>query len=305
MQYFWSSTSSTDPTLGANWTKSDGTTGTAPGNGDDAFIGAVPGVALASIGAADMSAVTLNSLTISQTFTGTIGSTATAGATAGYWRIGATAWTVGTASSDGTVFGGAGRIKLDFGSVAFTGAVISTGISIDSGLEPIRIKGTNAGNKLYVLAGRVGVASNLPGEAATLAEIDVSGSSAIVQLGAGVTWANANVAAGGTLTTNSGSAGVLNISSGASVITRGAAAIATINNGGSALLSHRPAAGAAIGLLNLYSTGTADFTQNPAAVTVTTLNHYPGGTISANPSNPAHLVISTRNLIDCGTLTAS
>src|SRR5580700_7097945 len=119
-QYFWSSTSSTDPTLGANWTKSDGTTGTAPITGDDIFIQAIPGVALASIGASDMSSITLNSLTISQTFTGTIGTTATSG-TFGYWKIGAITWTIGTASSDGTVFGGSGRIKIDFGTAAFVG----------------------------------------------------------------------------------------------------------------------------------------------------------------------------------------
>src|SRR5207248_9728910 len=97
--YFWSSTSSTDPTLGANWTKSDGTTGVAPANGDDVTIAAIPGVPLASIGAADMSAVTLNGLTVGQTFTGTIGTTATSG-TFGYWKIGATTWKVGVPSSD-------------------------------------------------------------------------------------------------------------------------------------------------------------------------------------------------------------
>ena len=98
--YFWSSTSSTDPTVGANWTKSDGTTGTAPANGDDVTIAAIPGVALAAIAAADMSAVTLNSLTISQTFNATIGTTATTG-TFGYWKIGAATWTIGTPSADG------------------------------------------------------------------------------------------------------------------------------------------------------------------------------------------------------------
>src|SRR5580692_7739578 len=106
--YFWTSISSTDPTNGANWTKSDGTTGTAPANGDDVTIAAIPGLALASIGAIDMSSVTLNSLTISQTFTGTIGSTSTSG-TFGYWKIGATTWTIGTPSNDGTAAVGAGR----------------------------------------------------------------------------------------------------------------------------------------------------------------------------------------------------
>ena len=128
--FFWSSTSSTDPTLGANWTKSDGTTGTAPGNGDDAFIQAIPGVVLASIGAADMSSVTLNSLTISQTFIGTIGSADTSAAPFGYWKIGATTWTIGAPSADGVTYTGSGRIKIDFGSAAFSGTVIATGSSV-------------------------------------------------------------------------------------------------------------------------------------------------------------------------------
>jgi hypothetical protein len=302
--YFWSSTSSTDPTLGANWTKSDGTTGTAPANGDDVTIAAIPGVQLASIAAADMSAVTLNSLTVSQTFTGTIGTTSTSG-TFGYWKIGATTWTIGKPSSDGSSATGSGRIKIDFGSGAFTGTVLATGPSADSGLEPVRIKGSNAGNKLYVLGGRVGVATSLPGESATLAEVDVNGSTAVCNLAAGVNWTNANVSSGGTLNVNSGSTGTLSISPGSTATAQGAAAIATINAGGNAFLNHRPASGAAVTTLNLYPTGTADFSQNPANVTVATLNHQKGGTLTANPANPGHLSVTTRNLINCGTLTAN
>src|SRR5437588_68856 len=152
--YFWSSTSSTDPTLGANWTKSDGTTGAAPASGDDVTIAAIPGVALASIAAADMSAVTLNSLTVGQTFTGTIGTT-------------------------------------------------------------------------------------LPGETATLAEVDVTGSTSVCDLGPGVTWTNANVSSGGMLTSNSGSSGALSVSPGATATAQGTAAIATVNAGGATNLNHR------------------------------------------------------------------
>ena len=302
--YFWTSTSSTDPTLGANWTKSDGTTGAVPGNGDDVTIAAIPGVALASIAAADMSAVTLNSLTISQTFNGTIGTAATSG-TFGYWKIGATSWTIGQPSGDGVAAIGSGRIKIDFGAAAFTGVVLATGSSVDSGAEPVRVKGSNAANKLYVLGGRVGVATNLPGETAALAEVDVTGSTAVCKLGPGVTWTNANASDGGTLATNSGSSGALSISSGSTVTTAGAGAIATVNVGGAASLNHRPASGAAIVTLNLFPTGTADFSQLPSAVSVTTLNHQKGGGLVANAANPGHLVIATRNLVNCGTLTAN
>jgi hypothetical protein len=304
--YFWSSTSSTDPTLGANWTKSDGTTGTAPTSGDDVAVAAIPGVVLAPIGAADMSAVTLNSLTIAQTFNLAIGTTATSsGSNFGYWRIGATAWTIGTPSNDGSAATGSPRIKLDFGSAAFTGTVLATGTSGDQGLHPVRIKGSNSGNKLYVVGGRVGVATNLPGETSTLAEVDVAGSTAVCTLGPGVTWAAANASSGGTLTTNSGSSGTLSVSPGSNVTTQGTAAIATVNAGGSMHLNHRPASGAAITTLNLFPTGVADFSQSPAPVTVTTLNHQKGGSLSANAANPSHLTVTTRNLVNCGTLTAS
>jgi hypothetical protein len=303
--YFWSSTSSTDPTNGANWTKSDGTTGAAPANGDDVYIGAIPGVVLASIGEADMSAVTLNSLTVGQSFTGTIGTADTSGAPFGYWKIGAANWTIGAPSADGVAYGGSGRIKINFGSAAFSGTVLATGSSADDGLEPVRILGGNSANRLSVLGGRVGVATNMPGETATLGEVDVAGSNAVCDLGPGVTWTTANVANGGALLTSSGSSGTLSVAPGASATTRGPALIATVNAGGALSLNHRPASGAAITTLNLFPTGVADFSQNPAAVTVTTLYHHRGGVISASPANPAHLTVTSRNLVNCGTLTAS
>ena len=237
--YFWSSTSSSDPTLGANWTKSDGTTGVAPANGDDVYIQAIPGVVLANIGEADMSAVTLNSLTVNQTFTGTIGTADTSGTPFGYWKIGATTWTIGAPSGDGIAYGGSGRIKINFGSAAFSGVVLATGSSADQGAEPVRILANNASSRLSILGGRVGVATNLPGETATLEEIDVAGSTALCNLGPGVTWTTANVSTGGTLTLNSGSTGTLSAAPGATVTTQGTTAIATVNAGGSVSLNHR------------------------------------------------------------------
>jgi hypothetical protein len=302
--YFWSSISSTDPTLGANWTKSDGTTGTAPGNGDDAYIVSIAGLALASIAASDMSSVTLNSLTISQTFAGTIGTTATSG-TFGYWKIGATSWTIGTPSADGTAAGGSGRIKIDFGSAAFVGTVLNAGTSIDLGLEPLRIKGSNAANRLIVLGGRIGVATNMPGETSTISEVDATGSTAVVDFGPGVTWTTATVASGATLVTASGSSGALSVASGSNATTRGIGAIATINAGGTVTLNHRPGSGAAVATLNIYPTGRADFSQNPLPVTVTTVNQQAGGVLSVDPANSGQLTMGSYNLVNAGTLTAA
>lgn len=303
--YFWSSTSSTDPTLGANWTRSDGTTGTPPGNGDDVFVQAIAGLSLSSIGAADMGGVTLNSLSIGQSFTGTIGTASPSAAPFGYWKIGAATVTIGSASGDGVDYGGSGRIKLNLGSAAFSATVVNTGVSIDAGVEPVRILAGNSASRLSVLGGRVGIATSLPGETATLGEIDVSGATALCNAGPGTTWSTANVSAGGWLNLNGGGSGTVSVGAGATLATSGNAAIATINAGGTVVLSHRPASGAAVTTLNLLPGGTADFSQNPAAVAVTTLNHHAGGVLSANPANPSHLSVNTRNLVNCGTLTAS
>lgn len=48
-QYYWSSTSSTDPLLVGNWTKSDGTTNTVPQAGDDLYLQPVAGSTIANI----------------------------------------------------------------------------------------------------------------------------------------------------------------------------------------------------------------------------------------------------------------
>jgi len=164
-----------------------------------------------------------------QAFVGTIGTADRSGAPFGYWKIGATTWTIGAPSADGVVYSGSGRIKIDFGTGAFNGTVFATGSSADDGAESLRVLGNNSASRISVLGGRVGVATNLPGETATSPRWTSRGSNAVCNLGPGVTWTTANVAGGGILTVNSGSSGTLSAASGASVTTHGSAAIATIN----------------------------------------------------------------------------
>ncbi len=290
--YFWTSISSTDPTVGANWTKSDGTTGTAPASTDDVFIQAVPGSALANIApaGADQHLVILNSLTISQSYTGTIGGAGTGG----YWQIAATTWTIGTITG-GINPGGAGRIKIDFGSNQFTGTVITTaGSSTDTNQEPVRIKGTHASNKLSVLSGTVGVATNQPGEVSTISEVDVvgnpaTGTSPVCNLSSGVTLATAYCAGGGTLTTNGG-ATTLDCAGGI-VTCNGGTAITTITNSGT--IYFNITASTAATTLNNLPGGVVDFTGAPGAKTITNYNPYAGSSIRLNAANPAHVTFTT------------
>lgn len=271
------------------------TTGTAPTTGDDAYIRAVPGVTLASIGAVDMSAVTLNSLTIDQSYTGTIGTTAAD------WKISATTISIGAPPGDGSSPIGSGRIRINTGTVAYTATVFNTGTAVDSGLEAVRLLCNSASNVLNVLGGRsVGVATTTPGSTSTIGTVNVTGGKC--NLGSGVTWTTATVAAGGNLTTNSGGT-TLTTSSGGTATTQGTNAITTINIGGYVFINHRPATAATT--VNVYPSGTADFSGNPASTTVTTANLYGGGTILVNPASPSHITFTNRPLINAGRLAAS
>lgn len=290
---YWVSTSSTAPQTGANWSG-----GVAPANGDDIVITAIPGSTLANIAAHDDSAVVLNSLRIDQSYTGTIGS---AGA-GGYWQIGTAALNIGLPSGDGVNAGGSGRIKLDIGTGSATINIFNSGNTTDTGQEPIRLLAVNSGNVLNVIGGRVGVATNVPGEVSTIGTLNCTGLNAVCNLGSGVTWTNANAAGGGTVTTNSGGTSVT-IGSGSKVTANGASAITTINNGGT--LNHNLRTGTMTTTLNNYAGATTDFTGNPATCTVTTLNRYKGSTVKVSPAAPTHVTFTNRPMQACGTETIS
>lgn len=297
--YFFTGATSGDPSVGSNWTKADGSTGTVPANGDDVYIQSVPGVSLPNITAVDQHSIALNSLTISSTFTGTIGTNAAPG---GYWQIGAATVNIGLPAGDGSNPGGSGRIKVNLGSTSAVVNITSTvNSSADAGYEPVRLLGS-AITVLNSLSGTVGVATNAPGETATVGIVNVTAGTC--NLGSGVTWTTVNVSNGGSITTNSGGTTV-SVASGGNATLNGATIVTTVNTSGTVVHNVRPGSGAGTTTFNVYNGGTADFSNNPAAVTVTTLNQYPTAIVKANPSNSGHLTITNRNLIECGTLTAS
>jgi hypothetical protein len=139
----------------------------------------------------DQHGVTLASLIVAQTFTGTIGLPRTnAGGYAEYrptyLQIGATLCTIG--KGDGA---GSGRIKIDFYSIQTACTIQNSGSAAETGLPSILLKGTHASNVLNLIKGNVGVAF-FAGETATLATVNVgfysnvNGDSSLV-LGSGCT----------------------------------------------------------------------------------------------------------------------
>lgn len=283
----WSGTTSGDWSVSTNWLE-----GVVPASTDTVFfknnaVSVTTGLA--------QSAVTLASLTIDSTYTGTIGSGST------YLAIGATAITIGGASGSSTSGNGSGRILLNLGTVQFTATVLSTsGTSSDSGLEPVRLLGTNASNKLYVLGGRVGVATTVTTEISTLTEWNVSGTGAVLNLGSGCTLTTGNQTGSSAVTVNSALT-TLTQSVGGTTTTLGTGTITTANIGGTIISSST----GTITTLNLYANATGDFTGNIAARTVTTLNQYAGAKLMRYAANPSHLTVTTHNLIQGGTLTLS
>lgn len=282
---YWISTSSTDPSVGANWS-----TGSAPANTDDVFIQAIPGLALANIAAHNMSAVTLNSLTISQTYTGTIGDATVPG---GYWQIGSALVTIPPVSVSAGTITGSGRIKLNFGaSTPIVNIAGTAQLSADAGYEPVRLLGS-AIAQVNVSSGTVGIATSAPGETSTVTAINVTGD-AIVNAGPGVTWTTGTAASGlggaSTLNLNSGGGTTLSTSSGATATVTGTTSITTVNVGGQTNINVR-SGGADVTTLNLLSGGNVSFAGNPAQGTVTTLNVY-GGSIQTDPAVLSHLVVT-------------
>jgi hypothetical protein len=241
-------------------------TGVAPVTGDSVNI--LTGTSDIQTGLAQ-SAVLLANLVIGGSFTGTIASAALAPL-----QIGATKWIVNSAS---------GRIVLDFGSSTYTGVVISTGNAVDSGLQPLRIRGGSASSKLYVAGSSslVGLATDSAGLTATINEWNVQDGT--LDIAAGVTWINGYQAGGSTVNVNSGGTLIAQSGTQATLNTAGTATIATIDVTGNAVLNHRPAAGTdAFATLNAGPNSTVDFSTDPRPLTITNaINAAIGCTIKA------------------------
>lgn len=216
------------------------------------------------------SAVTLTSLTINQSFTGTIGlPTRNANGydeyRATYLAISATTVTIGR--GDGS---GAGRIKLDTGVNAVTLNVINSGSTLETGLEALQWKGANASNAANIWGGSAGLAV-LAGETGSVTNLRVNGGT--VRCGSGLTITNKDQS-GGTLTTQSNIGTSCTQNGGIHYHVNGTIATSQIDGG--VLYYSAPNT---ITTMNVGSGGTVDFSQDLRAITCTTCNLYAGGTI--------------------------
>ena len=273
---------------GGNWD-----TGVAPANGDDVFIGGNSSSKICWNLA--QSGVTLNSLNISKTFTGSIGLDSSVLATSAdgqttvataveyrqtYLQISATASTGGfKISTVADIIGGTSgangskRIMIDIGTVASQSVEIlsSASAASENGKAAIRLKGNSNTSDIYVRSapGGVGLALDKPGETSTFRNVYVTDTSTSTNVltGPGVTLTLWEQTGGQNVLQSSATCPTINVKGG-SLVVEGNFTITAANvySGGSFYPNNYGSP--CITGLNLYG-GTTDFTKSSRARTVT------------------------------------
>lgn len=289
------STACTGPNF---WSNADNWTGNAvPVNSDDVYFqnNSVP--VLYGLG---QSAVTLTSLNIMASYTGTIGlpllneSGSYYEYRSTYLAVSATTLNIGQGQG-----GGSGRLKIATGSNACTLNVFSTGSPLESGISALLYTGTHASNVANIYSGSVGIAQ-LAGETSTVPIVRISyltniDADSVVVLGAGCTLTTIDKV-GGDLTLNAAATTITQ--TGGTLTTYGSGAITTVNlrSAGDASPQYFYACSSGtITTLNIAGDETvADFSRDMRAKTVTTTNRY-GLSRIRDPFK----VVTFTNGIDC------
>ena len=259
--------------------------------------------ATANCDGSDQSATTLAALHVMYSFSYYLGSAATA------LQVKATLVYIGELPNDGATYTGSRRVNLNLSTAATTVTLYRSSNSspIDSGRECVRLKAVNASNRLIVVGGRVGVATNAVGDVATIPTIDLTGRDAVANLGAGVTWTTINqVADGSTLYANSGGT-TLEQQKGTAYL-EGVGAVGTAYIGGTTTWNMRAASGDDItAALEILPGGTLDLSQNPADLNLTAVpTMHASSKIKVNRANPAHLIYPGEILLsNADTISAS
>jgi trimeric autotransporter adhesin len=271
-----SATGPNDWSNGANWS-----TGSAPANGDDVFIstGTVP-----ILYGLDQSSVTLDSLNVSQAYTGTIGlPTYNAKGYREYrtleLQVGATTINIGT----GGTGSGSGRLKLNTGSVTGTLNVYNTGQPADTGNPALIWHGTSSSNVVNLNKANIGIAF-FPGDTAEMTTLRTGyvsnqNSDVTLTVGAGATVGTLDMN-GGTVTINNG-ATTATVSAGTLTVLGTGGITALTADGGSVVYNSTGTLGTAI----VSEDGSLDFSQDPRPKTVTNPIQLYGNSATLNDPN--------------------
>lgn len=282
-----------DVSVAANWSG-----GSVPTTGDTVFFnGAVSNqnVDEGLSGSGTLSGVALTAVYILDTFTGTIGTADTP------LKINPGDLFIHYPSGQSQA-NGSGRINLDLEAVACDVNIYGSKSSgSDSSLPPIRIIGTNASNTLNVTgSAKVGIAITDDEEVATFATVNTTqsttGQTPTLTLGRGCTLTTINVGAG-TVTNRGANVTTLRLTQGA-YTALGSATHTTVNvRGGSLVYS----SSGTVTTLTVERGGTADFSRDPRAKTVTNCTVGEGGKLNLDNGNPLSITLTNGiDLDNCG-----
>ena len=252
-----------------------------PANGDDLYIEGNPSGTNQNIttNLTTFQNTTLNSINISQDYTGTIGvaNTGTSSTTTGYMSLGGTnnsAITVNIGYQAGGTNAGNGSnlIRLNTGSMLGTFNITNSGAqSVLANAGPITLLGTHTANIMNLQSGIVSVAVD-PTEVSTFLTVNNKGN---LFFGTGATLTTINMN-GGSLAVKS-AVPTLNQTLGSTTI-NGTGTVGTANlYGGAAVINTT----GTVSALNIYG-ASADFSRNQAARTVTTITCYSGYNLNLN-----------------------
>ncbi|MBL4700333.1 hypothetical protein JYU15_02285 [bacterium AH-315-I18] len=255
----------------------------------------------------DQSLITLNTLHIEQSYTGKIGlpdelftvDSNTTDSTQCEYRqtyLAVSADNVHIGQHAGsTTPSGAGRIKLNTGIIQTQLHVHQTAsLASDSHHQVVRWVGDHVNNVVRILRGKLGIASNLPGESATISQLYIGqagslGSDALVVIGQDVTLTQLNQAGGSVIL----SCDVDQIQQSAgSLVTLGQALLNTVTLAGQTDFEHI----GDITSLTLRSNAQVDFSRQSQARTIGTCKLHNAASLNLNNGNP--LSISFTNGID-------
>ncbi len=179
---------------------------------------------------------------------------------------GATAVRIGAGAGNGSR-----RIKIDFGSTAFTASVLKSANGAEPGLPAVLLKGTHADNALEVSGGSVGVAF-FGDEAATIKTLGVVGGSLVC--GDGVTLngtGSTAVVNGGQIEIRTVALSLTVFGGAATIANAGGATTLDIRSG--AVCNHRGSGSST----TVSLAGTLDLTGDSSAVNLGTITLKRGG----------------------------
>lgn len=237
----------------------------------------------------NQSAVTLTALQV-------IRGSPNVGTTIAALRISATTLEINVDPAEGGNATAASCINIDTGTNATTGTIFDSASQGTDGLESVIWKGVEATNIIRVRGGKVGIATSKPGDAATLATLQLLGqdSNTSVHIGAGVT-----------LTTLTQQTGDVKLECAVTTINQDGGALTTEGTGTitTAYISgvFKSNSTGTITNLHVEPGGLADFTGSTAARTVTNAAITGDGKINAalpTVSGAAHAITFSTG-VDC------